>query len=47
LDSKQIREQLHDSLDSFSEISQDVDIDVIEHHGPDVIINRPDLSDWW
>jgi hypothetical protein len=44
LDSKEIREQLHDDLDSFSEISQNSDIDVIEHSDPDAKINKPDLS---
>jgi hypothetical protein len=45
LDSKQIREQLHDDSDSFSEISQDSDIDIIAHSDPDAKINEPDLSD--
>jgi hypothetical protein len=35
LDSKQICEQLHEDLDSFSETSQDSDIDVVEHNDPD------------
>jgi hypothetical protein len=43
LDSKQIREQLHD--DSFREISQDSDIDIIEHSDTDDEINEPDLGD--
>jgi hypothetical protein len=42
---KQIREQQHDDLDSFSEISQVADIDIIEHRYPDNKINRPDLND--
>jgi hypothetical protein len=45
LDSKQIHEQLHDDSDSFSEISQDSDIDIIVHSDHDAEINDPDLSD--
>jgi hypothetical protein len=45
LDSKQIREQLHVDSDSFSEISQDSDIDIIEHSDPDAEINETDLSE--
>jgi hypothetical protein len=45
LDSKQIHESLHDDSDSFSEISQDSDIDKIAHSEPDAKINEPDLSD--
>jgi hypothetical protein len=39
LDSKQIYEQLYDDLDSFSEISQDTEIDVTEHNGLDATVN--------
>jgi hypothetical protein len=45
LGSKHICEQLHDDSDSFSEISQDSDTDIIEHNDPDAEINRHDLSD--
>jgi hypothetical protein len=45
LGSKQIREQLHDVSDSFSEINQDSDIDIIAHSDLDDEINEPDLSD--
>jgi hypothetical protein len=45
LNNKQICEQLHDDSDSFSEISQDADIDIIEHSYPDAEISRLDLSD--
>jgi hypothetical protein len=44
LDSKQICEKFHDDMDSFSETSQDSDIDVTEHNDPDAKINGPDLS---
>lgn len=44
LDSKQICEQLHDVLDSFCEISQNSDIDLIVHSDPDAKINEPDLN---
>jgi hypothetical protein len=37
--------QLHDNLDSFTEISQDSDIDIIKYSDPDVKINRPEMSD--
>lgn len=43
LDSRQIHE-LHDDLDSLSEINQDADIDIIEHGDPHAKINMPDLS---
>jgi hypothetical protein len=36
---------LHDDLDSFHEICQDSDVDIIEHSDPDAKINEPDLSD--
>jgi hypothetical protein len=36
---------LHDDSDSFSEISQDSDIYIIEHSDPHTEINEPDLSD--
>jgi hypothetical protein len=45
LGSKQIREQLHDDSDSFSEISQDSDIDITAHSNPDDEINETDMSD--
>jgi hypothetical protein len=45
LDSKQICEQLHTDLDSFSEISQDVDVDITEHNNPVAKVSGPDLSD--
>jgi hypothetical protein len=45
LDSKQIRQQLQDDSDSFSEISQNSDINITEHSDSDAEINRPDLSD--
>jgi hypothetical protein len=37
--------QIHDNLDSFTEISQDAHIDIIEHNDPDAKINKPDMSD--
>jgi hypothetical protein len=40
-DSEQMREQLHDYSDSFSEISQDSDFDITEYSD----LHRPDLSD--
>jgi hypothetical protein len=44
LGSQQICKQLHGDLASFSEMSQDADIDVIEHSDPDTKINSPNLS---
>lgn len=35
LDSKQIHEELHDDSDSFSDISEDSDISIIEYSDPD------------
>jgi hypothetical protein len=43
LDSKQIREEMHDDSDSFSEISQDSENDINVHTDPDAEINEPDL----
>jgi hypothetical protein len=40
-----MQEQLHDDLGSFTEISQDSDIDIIKYSDPDAEINRPELSD--
>lgn len=37
--------QIHDNVESFTEISQDADIDITEHSDPDAEINKPDLSD--
>jgi hypothetical protein len=45
LHGKQIRQQLDDDSSSFSGISQDADIDIIERSDPDAKINRADLSD--
>jgi hypothetical protein len=45
LDSKQIHEQLHDDSVSFSEFSQDSDIDILDHIDPEAKICGPDLSD--
>jgi hypothetical protein len=45
LDSKQIREQLRDMLDSFSEISQDSDTDIFECTDRDAEIRGPHLGD--
>jgi hypothetical protein len=45
LDSKQIHEKLRNDSDSFSEFSQDSDIDIIDHVDPDAEISGPDLSD--
>jgi hypothetical protein len=45
LDSKQIHEQLHDDSDSFSEFSQNSDIDIFDHIDPDDKISGPHLSD--
>jgi hypothetical protein len=45
LDSKQIHEQLHDDSDSFSEFSQNSDIDTFEHTDTDAKKSGPDLSD--
>jgi hypothetical protein len=36
---------LRDDSDSFSEFSQDLDIDIIERIDPDVKMSGPDLSD--
>jgi hypothetical protein len=41
LDSKQICEYLHVDADSFSEISQDADIDITECIYPHAEVNRP------
>jgi hypothetical protein len=40
-----MQEQLHDDLDSFTEISQYSDIDIIKYGDPDAKINRPEMSD--
>jgi hypothetical protein len=45
LDSKQIHEQLHDDSDSFTEFSQDSDIDIFDHINPVAEICGPDLSE--
>jgi hypothetical protein len=45
LESKEIHEQLHDNLDSFSDFSQDSVIDIFDRTDPDSEISRPDLSD--
>jgi hypothetical protein len=45
VDSKQIREQLHDDSDALSEFSQDSDIDIFGHIDFDGEICGPDLSD--
>jgi hypothetical protein len=45
LDSKQIHEQLHDDSNSFTEFSQDSDIDIFDHVDPDAVICGPDLSE--
>jgi hypothetical protein len=45
LDSKQIHEQFHDDSDSFSEFSQDSDVDIFDHIDPDAKMSGPDLSD--
>jgi hypothetical protein len=45
LDNKQIREQLHDDSDSFSEFSQESDICMFDHIDPDAEISGPDLRD--
>jgi hypothetical protein len=45
VDCKLICDQLLYDLDSFSEIIQDLYIDIIEHSGPDAKINRPELND--
>jgi hypothetical protein len=42
LDSKQIHEQLHVDSDSFSEFSQDSDIDMFDCIDPDAKISGPD-----
>lgn len=44
LDGKQIREQLHNDSDSFSEISQDPDIGIIDHSDPDAEISKSDFG---
>jgi hypothetical protein len=45
LDSKQLQEQQHVDSDSFSEFSQDSDIDMFDCINPDAKISGPDLSD--
>jgi hypothetical protein len=45
LDRKQIHEQLHDDLDSFSKVSQDSDVYMFDRIDPDAEISGPDLSD--
>jgi hypothetical protein len=45
LANKQIHEHLHDDSDSFSEYSQDSDIDIFDHIEPDAKICGLDLSD--
>jgi hypothetical protein len=45
MDSKQIHEQLHDYSDSFSKFSQDSDVGVFDHTGPDAKTRGTDFSD--
>jgi hypothetical protein len=44
LDSKEICEQLHNDLDSFSEIRQDAEVDIIEHSDPVAKVSGPDYT---
>jgi hypothetical protein len=45
LDSKQIHKQLHHDSDSFTEFSQDLDIDIFDRIDPDAEISGPGFSD--